>query len=292
MTKSARLIAGISLCVRSFAYAALLVLAAGCARRGPHAASRPSVVALVGDRPIEFTPFAAYLKSQAGEELKDISPQVASSLLDQYFDEILLEEAVEETRPPLTGSAAEKRRALINARARLETIGNDELRREYESESGRTQIPETVRISQLLVVSRERADAALARLREGSAWLDVSREFSVAPNAQSGGALGLLARSDLPREFEKAIWKLPAGGMTAPLPATNGFHVFRVEERLAGRSISFEESLPALRLALSQRRSEAAAAEIVAEARKKHPVFVVEEHLPFPYVGKSARFVR
>ena len=47
----------------------------------------------------------------------------------------------------------------------------------------------------------------------------------------------------------------------------------------------FEEAKAALRLALAEKRSSEALAEVLAGARKRWPVTVVEEHLPFPYVG-------
>jgi parvulin-like peptidyl-prolyl isomerase len=146
-----------------------------------------------------------------------------------------------------------------------------------------------VRLSQLLYPTRETADAALKKLKDGAPWIDVSRGSSTAPNAASGGALGLLGRSDLPREFEKAIWGLPAGGTTGVLPAPHGFHVFRVEERLDARDITFEEARPGLRIALAEELSAKAVEDAIAEARRSFPVSILEDHLPFPYVGTNPR---
>jgi parvulin-like peptidyl-prolyl isomerase len=126
-------------------------------------------------------------------------------------------------------------------------------------------------------------------LKDGAAWIDVSRGSSVAPNAASGGALGLLGQSDLPREFEKAIWGLPAGGTTGVLAAPHGFHVFRVEERFDARDITFEEARPGLRIALAEELSGKAVEDAIAEARQAFPVAVIEDHLPFPYVGTNSR---
>jgi hypothetical protein len=106
----------------------------------------------------------------------------------------------------------------------------------------------------------------------------------------AGGGLGWLSRTDLPGEFEKAIWGLPAGGVSPPQPAGHGVHLFRVEERADGRVVPFEEARPALRLALSEKRSSEALERLLEEVRKRHRVAVIEEHLPFPYVGGAARF--
>ncbi len=261
-----------------------------CARRGPRAARRASVVAMIGDRPVEYSAYAAYVKAAAREEPKDVSPKVASSLLDQYVEELLLSRAVESADPPLLGKTeVEKRRELIGRLARIGEIGDAELRAEYDAHPERYRKPAVVRLSQLFLKTREDADKAVRRLAAGAAWVDVSRDLSIAPNAATGGSLGLLSRTDLPRDFEKAVWGLQAGKISPVLPATRGFHLFRVDERFEERVIPLEEAAPALRLLLAEERSVKAAADLIDSARKAFPVVIVEEHLPFPYVGSSAR---
>lgn len=272
------------------AVALLLALPLACARRGPRALSRPSVVALVGEEPVEFESFAAYVRLSAREEPKKVSPRVASSLLDQYLEERLLERSVADAVPKAQGATAvERRRDVVNRRARLDAIREEDLRREYASHPERWQRPPLLKLAQLILPTKEKADEARRQLEKGTPWLSVSRSFSTAPNAASGGGIGWLAREDLPAEFEKAVWKLPAGATTAPLPAPHGFHVFRVEDRADSRVVPFEEAAPALRLTVAEERSTAAVAALLAEARQRHPVVVVEEHLPFPYVGALPR---
>ncbi|KAA0254555.1 MAG: peptidyl-prolyl cis-trans isomerase [Acidobacteria bacterium] len=268
----------------------LVALLPACARKGPRAASRASVVALVGDRPVELSDYAAYVRQATREEPKAVSPRVASSLLDQYLEELLLERAVEDAVPPAKGTnAEERRRDLINRRARLHEIGEADLRKEYEAHADRWKRPPLVRLSQLIVPTKEKADEARKLLEKGTPWLTVSRTLSLAPNAASGGGLGWLSREDLPAEFEKPVWGLPAGGTTPPLPAPHGFHVFRVEDRADTRVVPFEEAAPGLRLTLAEELSSAAVAELMAESARRHPLVVVEDHLPFPYVGALPR---
>ncbi|MGE5345328.1 MAG: peptidylprolyl isomerase [Acidithiobacillales bacterium] len=271
----------------------LLALAtSGCTKRTPRPAANPSVVALVGGQPVMWKDVAAYLKGAAGDEPKDVTPRVASSLFDQYLEELLLERAEEDAVPPLAGrTPAERRRALISRRADLEGITEEDLRREYAEHPDRFWKPALIRASQLMFRSRPAAEAALKRLSAGEAWGDVSRTASVAPNAASGGSLGLLARTDLPRDFEKVLWGLPAGKTTGIIAAPHGFHIFRVDERFDAKDIPFEEARPALRLVLAQERSTKAAADLVAESLRRHPVAIMEEHLPFTYVGVYPRWV-
>ncbi len=263
----------------------------GCARRGgTRATARPETVAMAGERPVTLDEFMAWAKKATSEDPKNVSPRVLSSLLDQYLEEVLLARAVEAAEPPVPGAnPAEKRRAFLARSAGLETLQDSDLRREYDAHPERYKRPALVRVSQLLFQAKESADAAVKRLDLGVAWLDVSRESSVAPNAASGGSLGLLSRTDLPREFEKAVWSLPAGRRSPVVATPHGFHVFRMDERLDARDVTFEEALPALRMAVAEDRSSKAVEEAIAGARLRFPVTVVEDHLPFPYVGTNTR---
>jgi parvulin-like peptidyl-prolyl isomerase len=273
-----------------FLLGGLAAAAAGCARPGVRAAARASVIALAGNRPVELAAFATYAQDAAGDELRNLSPRVASSLLDQYLEEILIERAVEDAVPKALGATpAERRRDLIARRARLEEVGDSDLRKEYDAHPDRYLRPEGIRVSQLFFTDRGKADAAVKRLAQGSTWEDVSREMSRAPNAATGGSLGLLTKTDVPRDFERALWGLKPGAMTPVLTATHGFHVFRVEERFNGKPISLAEAVPALRLAVAEERSAQGAEEILREARVRYPLAVLEDHLPFPYVGSSPK---
>jgi len=271
--------------------AALLPALGACSRRGPRAAERASVIAMLGDEPVEEEAFDTYVRAATGSPLGKVSPQVASSLLDQYLEERLLQKVVDAEAPEAKGETAEGRRRIVLARrARLEEIGDGELKAEYARQPERWRNPPLVRLSQMILPTREAAETARRRVLQGAEWGTVSREVSRAPNAATGGGLGWLARSDLPREFEKAVWGLPAGGVSAALPASHGVHLFKVEERADGRVVPFEEARPALRLALAERRSAEALADLLKEARRRFRVTVIEEHLPFAYVGETARF--
>ncbi len=245
-----------------------------------------SVVALVGDRPVEWPEAAAYIRQAAGDDAKRVSPKVASSLLDQFLEEKLIERAVEEAVPKAGGpTAADRRGDLIGRRARLSEIDEALLRKEWAARRAKDQGAPLLRVSQLIFPAKDQAEEGRRRLERGQPWIDVSRALSIAPNSATGGSLGFLAQADLPPKFEKAVWGLAAGAVTPVLSTPHGFHIFRVEERREPRQGTFEEEAPALRLTLGEERSSAAVEAILTEAREKHPVSVLEEHLPFPYVG-------
>ncbi len=277
---------------RLLALLAIALLAVpACARKGSSASRRASVVAMIGDEPVEEADFDTYVRAATGSPLGQVSPQVASSLLDQFLEERLLQEAVDHADPkPVGKTAAERRREVLSRVARLDAISEADLRAEYDRQPERWRNPPLVKLTQMILPTREVAETARRRVLAGEAWEAVSSELSRAPNAATGGGLGWLSRNDLPGEFEKAVWGLPEGGVSPALPTGHGVHLFLVEERADGRVVPFEEARPALRLALAERRSAEAVATLLADARRQRPLAVIEEHLPFPYVGETARF--
>jgi hypothetical protein len=244
------------------------------------------VIAMLGDEPVEEEDFGTYVRAATGEPLAQVSPQVASSLLDQYLEERLLQKAVDAAEPPPKGpSAADRRREVLGRLARLDAVTEADLEAEYGRQPERWQHPPLVKPSQMILPTRAEAETARRRVLSGEDWVAVSSELSRAPNAASGGSLGWLARIDLPSEFEKAVWGLAEGGVSVVLPAGHGVHLFRVEERADSRVVPFEEARPALRLAVAEQRSSEALAALLADSRRRWSVTVIEEHLPFPYVG-------
>ena len=151
--------------------AVALVLSTACARKGPRAAERASVIAMIGDDPVEEEDFGTYVRAAAGASLAQVSPQVASSLLDQYLDERLLQKAVDAADPAPTGeTAAERRREVLSRRARLDDISDAELREEYGRQPERWKHPPLVRLSQMILPTVEVAEAARRKVLAGASW--------------------------------------------------------------------------------------------------------------------------
>ena len=79
-----------------------------------------------------------------------------------------------------------------------------------------------------------RAQGVADRLRGGADLAAQAREFSEAPEAASGGQLGLRPVARLPDLFVQATRNLPVGGVAGPLRSAAGFHVLQVvDKRLA-----------------------------------------------------------
>ena len=75
---------------------------------------------------------------------------------------------------------------------------------------------------------RQRAEEALAKLRSGDDFVQVSALYSDAQNALEGGKLGWRSTAQLPTLFAEAVVSLKPGDTSALLRSGNGFHILKL----------------------------------------------------------------
>src|SRR5947207_14470485 len=74
---------------RSFILLFIAFVAVACHRKP---STPPDVVARIGDRMLTLSDFKRYIERNSGTDLASITPEVASALLDQYAEEVVLAE--------------------------------------------------------------------------------------------------------------------------------------------------------------------------------------------------------
>ena len=96
-------------------------------------------------------------------------------------------------------------------------------------------VPEQATSSQI-EIKRKRALQALAELRKGAEFAQISAQFSDAPDALQGGNLGWRPSGRLPAIFLEALSALKANEVTDILRSANGFHIVKLLDK-RGRSV-------------------------------------------------------
>jgi len=69
----------------------------------------------------------------------------------------------------------------------------------------------------------------------------LAREFSLGPEGVRGGDLGYFEAGQMPEEFDN-VFKLKINGVSDIIRTPYGFHLFKVEDKVEERKMSFEES--------------------------------------------------
>jgi peptidyl-prolyl cis-trans isomerase C len=127
----------------------------------------------------------------------------------------------------------------------------DDCERYYRNHAARFRRNDIVYASHILVAVTGRAPLALIRqkaeetlqqvLAAPESFEALARSVSNCPSAGVDGSLGQLLRGDSVPEFEGALFDSPDTGILPRLVKTRfGFHIVRVERRVAGEPVPFD----------------------------------------------------
>jgi hypothetical protein len=264
----------------------------------------PDVIARVGERMITIGDFRRYLERNSGTDLAQLGPEVASALLDQYVEEIVLseyaaahgveipaEKIAAAVRTEAGSTVLEKRDAMRRQRligdlmAEAQQPTDAEVQTYYEQHAAEFRSGEQVHVRQILVRDEDLANSIIQKLKKGAAFEDLSAEHSLAPNAKKGGEIGFVKRGELPKMFEEEIFALKPGNVSNVIQTDNSFHIFRVDERRPPGQADLASATPLIRERLKVEQVRQRMAEVVAKARSDMQIAVLTKRLPFKYSG-------
>lgn len=190
-------------------------------------------------------------EKELNDSIEDIMKR--NSMDRQQFEAALAREglSIEQYRAELKEQMTLSRAFNKYVRTGL-SVDESEMRSYYERNPRAFQLPEEVRIRQVLLrlpegatpaqvePVRTRANEAAARALKGDDFLSLVREYSDAATAALEGDLGFMQRDHALPEIEKAVAPLKPGGIAGPVRSSLGFHVIRLEE-VRSRVIPFEK---------------------------------------------------
>ncbi|PAU58438.1 peptidylprolyl isomerase [Pseudomonas sp. PIC25] len=92
-----------------------------------------------------------------------------------------------------------------------------------------------------------------ALLQAPQRFAELARQHSACPSKEQGGALGQISKGQTVPEFERQLFRLPAGLCPQPLESRYGFHLVTVDQRIDGEQLPYEAVATAIRNELNQR---------------------------------------
>jgi len=253
---------------------------------------------------IALADFKRYLERNTGTDLAQMGPEVASAILDQYVEEIILseyasahgveipaEQIASAVRNDAGATVIEKRddmrrqKLIAELAADVATPTDIAVRAYYDQHAAEFRSGEEVHVRQILVHDENLANDIQQKLKKGSSFDDLSSQYSLAPNAKKGGEIGFVARGELPKMFEDEIFALKPGSVSGVIRTDSSFHIFRVDERKPPGVVDLQTAAPVIRERLKEEEVRNRIAEVVGKARKEMPVSVLTKRLPFRYSG-------
>lgn len=264
----------------------------------------PDVIARVNERMVTLADFKRYLDRNAGTDLAQLTPEVASALTDQFVEEIIVSEYAASHGVEVP---ADKIAAAVRTEAGVTVIEKrDEMRREtlianlsgqipdpspsalqeyYDAHQNEFRSDEEVRVRQILVNDEELANEIVKKLKSGTSFGDLSAEHSRAPNAKRGGEIGFVSRGDLPKMFEEEIFRLKAGETSGVLRTDTSFHIFQVDERRPAGMLDLQSATPIILTRLREEAIRERLNQIKSSSRREMNIAILTRRLPFRYSG-------
>ena len=248
--------------------------------------------------------FKRYLERNAGTELAQMAPEVASAMLDQYVEEVVLAEyaATHGVEVPAdaiaaavrsdAGSTVKEKRDEMRRQKLIGNLAADvaepteaQIREYYDQHQNEFRSGEEVHVRQILVHDEDLANDIEEKLKRGASFEELSRQYSLAPNAKKGGDIGYVSHGELPKMFEDEIFSLQPGAVSNVIRTDNSFHVFKVDERRPPGTVDLATAEPVIRQRIRENEIRDKMAELVAQARQELQIAVLTKRLPFRYTG-------
>jgi len=125
----------------------------------------------------------------------------------------------------------------------------------YESHLSKFQMSEKVRARQIVVASEEEAIQFLNQLKKGENFEKLAMKKSLGPEKVEGGDLGYFSKGERPTEFEQ-VFSLEVGEISGVIASPYGYHIFKLDEKIAPRQVPFEEAKAGILQELRQKKGE------------------------------------
>lgn len=122
-----------------------------------------------------------------------------------------------------------------------------------------------------LMDEASRAEARRIRdeLKNGGNFEELARKYSQDTYAAQGGAMGEIEKGTILGSIEEVLFALSPGQMSDVLETEQAYHIFRVEDRAAGRTYNFEEARDLIQSFLFRKKAHERFVEWMDELKKK-----------------------
>jgi peptidyl-prolyl cis-trans isomerase SurA len=157
--------------------------------------------------------FLAWLRSE-GKTIRDYRKQIEEDIIYNYMRH------------------QQRKSQSIVSPVKVETFYNENKDKFYQEDQAHVRLIQFRRgDGETDAQLRERANAALDRLKNGEKFEDIAKELSQDARRSKGGDWDWLRRSDFKPELSEPLFKLEKGGVTDPIILPEGAFLMYVEDR-------------------------------------------------------------
>jgi len=257
------------------------LLALACRAQPGGGADHDPVLLALGDETVRRSDFERHVAAvQARGGGTSLAPEVRRALLEPYLEERILVLEARSRGLVARGDAEEKenesvRRLLTDAVLSRVSLTDAELDAYCQEHARDFDRPERIRLRQILVPTPNEARDVVRRLKKDpKSFATLAQTRSRGPEASTGGTMGSFGRGELPAELEGPAFALAAGETSDVVQSPLGYHVLRVDERVAASQTGLPQCREAARAELLRQKSDRSVREFVqglmARAKVNH----------------------
>ena len=176
---------------------------------------------------------------------------------------------------------------MDTATAGQPVVTDQEAKDFYDKNPERFKQGESVRASHILIRVPDKADAAtrkkaraeidavLKAVRAGGDFAKLAQEHSQDGSAAQGGDLNYFGRGQMVPAFESVAFSLKPGQVSNVVQTQFGYHIIKVIDHKAARTVTYDEASGQIKQFLAQQRQQQRADEFIAGLKKKSKIEVL-----------------
>ncbi len=150
-------------------------------------------------------------------------------------------------------------------------VTDDDIRDFYNKNGDALAVPE-IKVSHILVDTKEEAEEAIERINAGEDFAKVAKDMSSCPSKSKGGDLGFFGKGRMVPEFEQAAFALKKGEMSGPVQTQFGFHVVLKTDEKGAKKPPFNDVKEQIRSTLTFQKQNELFLKKVGEFEEKYGV--------------------
>jgi peptidyl-prolyl cis-trans isomerase C len=258
------------------------------------AAERDAVYRGLLDRVILFRLLASEAKVRGVTVTpQEITDRIAQ-IKQQFPSEAEFQKELTKRHTTMAQLQDEQRRDLLNAKtieaevAPRIAVTEQELDTFYKANPDQFKEQEAVRASHILFgvakdaapaakqATRTEAEGVLKRVKAGEDFAALAKQYSKDPgSAAVGGDLNYFPKGQMVPAFDAAAFALKTGEISSLVETEFGFHIIKLTDRRAGRTIPLAEVKPRLEDFLKQRKQRELVEQYLLSLKAKYRVEVL-----------------
>ena len=172
-------------------------------------------------------------------------------------------------------------REVIGREVRV-TVTRDEARKYFQTHQQQFASPGGVHLAEILISNdkhkpeevEQRAKEALAEVKAGQKWADLTKKYSDADTAKDGGDIGFFKDGTLAPAIDQAVKKLDVGETTDLIKTKDGYIIIKVLERFSPGVPKFEDAEQRVDEALYNEKMQPALRQYLVTLRKESYIFL------------------